>query len=135
MTKVLDSIKRDIEEAGKIQESLWNSGIKESTNLYIYQLLAVYRILEHKRFLLADEMGAGKTLVSIATFLQSDEDEALILGPKVALNRWMDDIGEHTNTKLEVVLLSDMPLTKAVLDNDNITIIDKDQNGIKFTDS
>lgn len=135
LTKVLDSIKRDIEEAGKIQESLWNSGIKESTNLYIYQLLAVYRILEHKRFLLADEMGAGKTLVSIATFLQSDEDEALILGPKVALNRWMDDIGEHTNTKLEVVLLSDMPLTKAVLDNDNITIIDKDQNGIKFTDS
>lgn len=120
---VLADLADDIEHAGSIQEKLWKIGLKKKTTLNLYQLVAVHRMWKNQRFVLADEMGLGKTLETLCTFLYSGKREALILGPRASLKRWMDDLTKHTDLNCELVLLSTESPTKDVLESKNISLV------------
>jgi len=68
--------------------------------LFLFQKSAVRFIKEHKRVLLADESGLGKTYTSIAAALSCKEKGArkiLIVSPKSAVDWWGKEIIDSTN--------------------------------------
>lgn len=55
--------------------------------------------------ILADEMGMGKTIQTIALFMHDlTKGPNLVVGPTVALMQWKHEIENHTNNKLKVLL-------------------------------
>ena len=99
----------DLRKADQIDERLRSAGV--ATRLHPYQLMGVVRMLDNKGVLLADEMGVGKTLEVLATFLASESGEMLILAPARVLSRWVDDLARHTDRRVEIVNLSNVPLS------------------------
>ncbi|MBF0594836.1 MAG: methyltransferase domain-containing protein, partial [Candidatus Omnitrophica bacterium] len=96
-----------------LQYTLKEQGLRQSTHLNLYQLVNVDRILKSHQALEADEMGTGKTLVALASFLASGEQEMLVLGPGQVLNRWVEDLADHTDTPIDLVVLNEgLPLDK-----------------------
>ncbi len=107
LREVLDALETDVVEALKLQDRLHEKGLAKSTYLNLYQLIGVQRILESKRIILGDEMGLGKTLEVLCAFLLADDaTEMLVVAPKLALTRWLEDIRDHIALPLELVMLS-----------------------------
>ena len=117
LKEILDEIDKSLKLVPIIEQRIGKARIN------LYQLIAIYRMLNNKRILLADEMGLGKTLETIMTFLVSDKPEMLVLGPKQVLGRWMDDIGDFTTLpegSLEVIVLGDIQISEKLAKNKNI---------------
>ncbi|CAO3656547.1 unnamed protein product [Mucor hiemalis] len=51
---------------------------------------------------LADEMGMGKTIQTIALLLSDKKKPNLVIAPTVAIMQWKSEIENHTNNKLSV---------------------------------
>ena len=103
--KVLEKLLDEIKEALNFQDELKIYGIK--TDLNLYQLVAVKKMLIQRRILLADEMGVGKTLEVIATFLAAEHTrEMLVEGPLATLTVFQRDSIEHTDIDMQMVFLN-----------------------------
>ncbi|MEI6437470.1 MAG: SNF2-related protein [Candidatus Omnitrophota bacterium] len=110
LTMILTSME---EKVIPLQQKLKQAGLRATTNLNLYQLVGVDRILDSRKNLEADEMGLGKTLVAIASFLASGEPEMTVLAPGQVLSRWVEDIVDHTDTPIDLVVLNEgLPLDK-----------------------
>ncbi|MBF0570915.1 MAG: hypothetical protein HQL12_03485 [Candidatus Omnitrophica bacterium] len=118
--EVLGDILQEVKEALAYQEKLVKLGVKTPMNLY--QLLTMKKVLDLKGIVLADEMGLGKTLQALASFLLSGKEEMLVLGPKSVLSRWMDDMGKHLDTPLELVILGEFDPLLILSENPKIKI-------------
>ncbi|MCA9408876.1 MAG: methyltransferase domain-containing protein [Candidatus Omnitrophica bacterium] len=120
----LSTILKKVEKANKTQQFLQSNGLNFKTHLNLYQQVAVQQMLEKRNALLADEMGLGKTLETIATFLASTEKEMLVLAPKKAVSRWLEDIVNHTDTEIEVVNLSSADIPNELKHNKKISFVE-----------
>ncbi len=118
----LNQIVEEILAAMDMQDELHKNGLKAATNLNLYQLIAIPKILKNKKMLIADEMGMGKTLETISAFLASGEKEMLVLAPRVALNRWMDDLAKHTDTGIDLVILANVDALPELSNDRRISI-------------
>ncbi|KAI7893310.1 SNF2 family N-terminal domain-containing protein [Mucor mucedo] len=54
--------------------------------------------------ILADEMGMGKTIQTIALLLSDKKKPNLVIAPTVAIIQWKNEIEKHTNNALKVYL-------------------------------
>ncbi len=95
----------EVDEAIQFEKEIHKKGLKKSTRLDLYQGIASVRMLKERNMILADQMGVGKTLQAISTFLASDEREMAVFGPKLILSRWVEDLANHTDVPLEIVAL------------------------------
>ncbi len=130
--EVLYDLRREIEQALIVQEKLRAKGLAKETHLNLYQLTAVYRMHEKRKMLLADEMGLGKTLETLSTFIASDANEMLVLAPKAALSRWMEDIADHLDTDLEVVILSRETAIPKLLSRPRVQVKEFDNSTARY---
>lgn len=73
---------------------------------------------------LADEMGMGKTIQTIA-LLMSDLDKrpSLVVAPTVALMQWKNEIEQHTNKKLSVYIYHGASRTSNMADLKGFDVI------------
>ncbi|KAI7881473.1 hypothetical protein K492DRAFT_66756 [Lichtheimia hyalospora FSU 10163] len=62
------------------------------------------QINDFKGGILADEMGMGKTIQTIALLLSDEKSPNLVVAPTVALVQWKNEIEKHTNNALKVCL-------------------------------
>ncbi len=118
--EALTEVLNDVKEAVALQDKLHLNGLRGKTNLNLYQLMGILKAVQLKKVILADEMGLGKTLETLGTFLVSEAKEMLVVAPKIVLNRWMEDIANHTDMDLEVVILSDTEPTIQIKQNSKI---------------
>ncbi|MDP2910914.1 MAG: DEAD/DEAH box helicase [Candidatus Omnitrophota bacterium] len=76
--------------------------------LFLFQRMGVDFILEHKRAILADECGLGKTIQAIASALSCRENGAekvLIISPKSAMDWWREEVVSSTDIeKMDIFL-------------------------------
>lgn len=61
-------------------------------------------INDFKGGILADEMGMGKTIQTIALLLSDEKSPNLVIAPTVALMQWKHEIEQHTNNALSVCI-------------------------------
>jgi SNF2 family DNA or RNA helicase len=91
----LEMIKGEVEEAKGLQDQLHKNGLKKERFLNLYQILGIQKMLTMKKVLLGDEMGLGKTLQTLCAFLMSGKNEMVVVAPRKALGRWLEDIHKH----------------------------------------
>ncbi|KAI8092310.1 SNF2 family N-terminal domain-containing protein [Gilbertella persicaria] len=66
--------------------------------------------------ILADEMGMGKTIQTIALLLSDRKKPNLVIAPTVAILQWKDEIERHTNNALSVYVFHGNKRTSSVED-------------------
>lgn len=66
--------------------------------------------------ILADEMGMGKTIQSIALFLSDTDrkDPILVIAPTVAIMQWRNEINAHTGEKMSMLIFHGSNRTNSV---------------------
>ncbi|MBN2047278.1 MAG: DEAD/DEAH box helicase [Anaerolineaceae bacterium] len=81
--------------------------LPEGLSLYPYQIQGVQKLLENPGFLLADDMGTGKTVMATIAmrvlFNQGLIHRALILCPAHLLDVWMDHLRTWSMGELQIV--------------------------------
>lgn len=87
-----------------------NNGLQEQYALYDHQQIALSLLEAYPGFMLAMDMGTGKSLVTLSRILQDDIQSALIVAPKATMGVWPRDISKFTpeaqeilNRKIEVI--------------------------------
>ncbi len=91
----------------------WKEGIEgfipAGKALHKYQLEGIERLLENKKFLLADEMGTGKTVISVTAmrilFRKGEIRNCLILCPVGVMRVWADHIFSWGMGELKSVMV------------------------------
>ncbi len=88
-----------LKDGGKNEETrhLLRGQLKH--DLYEDQLTAVSYLLENKRVGLFDSMGAGKSLISLATFIGLGLKKLLVVCPKGVIPGFARDVVKHTHLK------------------------------------
>lgn len=119
---VLSDLLEEVKQALVLIGQLYEAGLKKTTNLNLYQIYGVFLLLQNKKEILADEMGLGKTLQAISAFLLSGEEEMLIAAPFQAISRWVEDLVKHTDTELDLIVLSDYDPTSIIGKNPKIHV-------------
>ena len=105
--KLLEENKKILEEAERIKSTDESSlgdieGIKG--NLREYQKIGVEFFMNNKgRGLLADDMGSGKTLQSLAYLTQVGHKRSLVVCPASVKFSWENEVGKWTKLKSYVV--------------------------------
>ena len=76
-----------------------------------YQIDAVERITDRHRIILGDEQGLGKTVTALTAIkrLVGDSGGVLVLGPKVALGTWKDEVRKWLNEDAMIYCGDDPP--------------------------
>lgn len=78
----------------------------------------------YKGGVLADEMGMGKTIQTIALLLQDlNKSPSLVVAPTVALMQWKNEIEQHANGKLKTYLYHGASRTNKVTDLNDVDVI------------
>lgn len=79
--------------------------VEFKTKPFSYQLEGIAYGLTHDKFLLADQMGTGKTLqaMNIARLKRGGKHCLIIVGFKSLLFNWVKEIEKHTNEKAYVI--------------------------------
>lgn len=80
----------------------FNSNLLKGT-LFKFQEAGVQVMMKHKRFLLGDEMGTGKTIQTIATAMQANTFPVLIVCPKKLVLNWRNEWRQWTDKRIHVV--------------------------------
>lgn len=78
-----------------------------NTELMEHQLASLVITLNNKSWLLALDMGSGKSLVALYTFLVrallGDVSKLLVTAPSAVLNHWAKEVSKHTDLTCQVV--------------------------------
>ncbi len=155
--RVLRSIQEDLRIYSKNVDRMYDNGIPGIDNKVInpalesgqngngdeylydfpsfYQMDGVEFLLEKKRVLIADEMGAGKTAQAIAGKLEIENRygktvKALVVTPNQVKKHWEEKIGKYTTREQKIVKLDSYDEESlAEIDDADFTIVNFDVFG------
>ncbi|CCK68591.1 DNA repair protein RAD16 KNAG_0B01440 [Huiozyma naganishii CBS 8797] len=100
-----------------------------SIKLLPFQLEGLHWLLEQEAGkyaggVLADEMGMGKTIQTIALLMADvTKRPSLVIAPTVALIQWKNEIDQHTNGKLKVYVYHGATRTNKIADISEFDVI------------
>lgn len=80
-------------------------------------------VIKFKGGILADEMGMGKTIQTIALLLSDKQKPNLVIAPTVAIMQWKDEILKHTNNALSVHVFHGQNRTKKSSDLEKFDVV------------
>ncbi|CEP18383.1 hypothetical protein [Parasitella parasitica] len=98
-------------------------------SLLPFQKYGVGWMLQQEKFetfkggILADEMGMGKTIQTIALLLSDKQKPNLVIAPTVAIMQWKDEILKHTNNALSVHVFHGQNRTKKQSDLEKYDVV------------
>ena len=103
-------LQKQVQEIQQKQQALQNetvdlSTVEFKTKPYEYQLQGIEYGLQHNCFLLADEQGLGKSLMSanIARLKKGGKHCLIICGYDSLQFNWVNEVTKHTNEKARVI--------------------------------